>query len=379
MRLRVALIGLGKMGLSHQAIINSHPDVELVAVCDTVGYVLDVLHKYTGVKCYTDYKKLLAEEKLDAVFIATPSRFHAEMVGAALDLGIHTFCEKPFCLDVGEGRRLVELAESKGLVTQVGYHYRFVGAFQEMKRLVDTGILGRIHHFRIEAYGPVVLKPKGSTWRTSKNEGGGCLYDYACHGIDLVNYILGRPDAVGGTVLSKVFSADVEDEVYCSFFYASGMTGHMAANWSDESHRKMSTKLTIWGTNGKIAADRQEVQIYLRDAPDIATGLKQGWNTRYTTDLTEEVWFYLRGEEYSAQIDHFVQCIKAGAHDTRSSFRSAADSDLVAAMMIQDAADGRHVNANSLTGDSQMPVQPSASSGPLKNLLDRLVNLFVKR
>ena len=78
--MRVALIGLGKMGLSHCAIINTHPDVELVAVCDTTEYLLDILKKYTSVKTYTDYHKLIATEKLDAVFVATPSRVHPEMV-----------------------------------------------------------------------------------------------------------------------------------------------------------------------------------------------------------------------------------------------------------------------------------------------------------
>lgn len=336
--IRIALIGIGKMGLSHLAIINSHPDVDLVAVCDATVFVLDVLNKYSGVKCYSNYKKLLDEEKPDAVFIATPSRFHGEMVQAALERNIHVFCEKPFCLDLAEGQRMVELAERKGLVNQVGYHYRFVATFEEMKRLVDAGALGQIHHVRAEAYGPVVLKQKGTTWRTNKNEGGGCLYDYACHGIDLLNYLVGEPDAVAGTVLNKIFSQDVEDEVYATLFYADGKTGQIAANWSDESFRKMSTKVSIWGSNGKITADRQEVQIFLRSVPDGVRQLKQGWNTLYTTDLTKEVWFYLRGEEYSAQVDHFVQSIKAGRTNTRSTFRSALAADLVTSMMLKDAA-----------------------------------------
>ena len=159
--IRIALLGLGKMGLSHQAIVNSHPDVDLVAVCDTTDYLLDVLTKYTGVKTYSDYRKLFAEEKLDAALIATPSRFHAEMVRAALDANLHVFCEKPFCLDVAEGRALAELATQKNLVNQVGYHYRFVEAFHEMKRLLDLGIIGKLHHILAEAYGPVVLRPKG--------------------------------------------------------------------------------------------------------------------------------------------------------------------------------------------------------------------------
>lgn len=334
---RVAVLGLGKMGISHLAIVKSHPDVVLVAVCDTTAYLLDILEKYTSVKTYTDYRKLFASEKLDAVIIATPSRSHAGLVQAALDANVHVFCEKPFCLDAAEGLRLAELAESKKLVNQVGYHYRFVGVFHEAKRLLDLQILGRLHHVRGEAYGPVVLRPKGVTWRTRKSEGGGCLYDYACHAIDLVNYFVGRPGAVGGTVLNRLFSNDVEDEVYSSLYFQNGLTGQIAANWSDESHRKMSTKITVWGTNGKIVADRQELQVYLRDNAPIPEGFNAGWNIRYITDLTEGVGFYLRGEEYSAQIDHFIDAIKLQRLDTRSTFRSSTDADLVAAAMVRDA------------------------------------------
>ena len=259
------------------------------------------------------------------------------MVRAALDAGLHVFCEKPFCLDAEEGLRLADLAERKGLINQVGYHYRFVATFHELKRLLDSGMLGTLHHIRAEAYGPVVLRPKGRSWRTSKSEGGGCLHDYASHAIDLVNYLVGRPQAVGGTIMNSLFSNDVEDEVYSNLFYPNGMTGQIAANWSDESHRKMSTKVSVWGKNGKIVADRQELQIYLRDESHAPADFTKGWNTRYTTDLTDPVWFYLRGEEYSAQVNHFVEAIKAGRTNTRSTFRSAVDTDLVMNAMARDS------------------------------------------
>lgn len=335
--IRVALLGLGKMGLSHCAIVNTHPDVSLVAVCDTSDYLLSVFAKYTGIKTYTDYRKLLESEALDAVIVATPSRYHAEMVGSALRKGLHVFCEKPFCLNVEEGLELAKLAEERGLVNQVGYHYRFVGAFQELKRLLDANVLGRLHHIRAEAFGPVVLKPKGSTWRSRRQEGGGCLYDYASHAIDLVNYLVGRPQSVGGTLMNRLFSGDAEDEVYTNLYYADGLTGQIAANWSDESQRKMATKISVWGANGKIVADRQDLQIYIRDPNLAPEGFSKGWNTRYTTALTQPVWFYLRGEEYSAQIDHFVRAVKTGHTETASSFRSAIDTDLVVSAMVKDA------------------------------------------
>jgi scyllo-inositol 2-dehydrogenase (NADP+) len=335
--IRVALFGLGKMGLSHLAMINAHPDAKLIAVCDRSEYLLDVLSKYTPVKTYTDYKQLLKAEKLDAVFVATPSRSHTEIVGKALDAGLHVFCEKPLCLDPADGLQLAELAEKRKLVNHVGYHYRFVGSFSEMKRILRSNVLGTLSHVRAEAYGPVVLRPKGSTWRTDKAEGGGCLYDYASHAIDLVNYLVGQPDAVSGTIMRKIYSSDVEDEVYANIYYSNGMTGHIAANWSEESYRKMSTTVTVWGANGKIIADRQELRVYFREDKGVIEGFNKGWNVRYTTDLTEPVWFYLRGEEYSAQVDHFFQAIKAGRTETRSTFRTATDADLVVSAMLRDA------------------------------------------
>lgn len=343
---KLAVIGLGKMGLSHLAMINAHPDVQLTAVCDSAGYVLDVLSKYTGLRPYSDFDAMLREVPLDAVVIATPSSMHGRMVKAALDKGLHVFCEKPFCLDADEGTELAQFADQKGLVNQVGYHYRFVGAFQEVKRLLDGSAIGDVSHVLAEAYGPVVLKPKGSTWRTQRAEGGGCLYDYAAHPINLVNWYFGSPGAVGGTVLNSVFSKETDDEVFSTLHFADGKSAQISVHWSDESYRKMSTKMTIWGTAGRIYADRQECQVYLRDGARIPAGYQKGWNVRYTTDLTEPVWFYVRGEEYSSQLDYFVRCIGEKRRDNVNSFANAVATDRVMATMVTDATRGSTTSTN---------------------------------
>lgn len=219
--IRTAIVGLGKMGLSHLAILRTHPDLDVVGVCDSAGYLRDILAKYTGLDCYDDFDRMLTQTKADAVVVAVPSRLHAPMV-ERFARGTHVFCEKPFVLDVADGERLVTLAEGNQLVTQVGYHCRFIGAFQEAARIVASGALGQVHHVRAEAYGPVVLRPKGSTWRGVKAEGGGALYDYACHAIDLMNFIAGVPRSVDGVVRHSVFSRDVDDEVYCTMRYDNG-------------------------------------------------------------------------------------------------------------------------------------------------------------
>lgn len=333
---RIAVVGLGKMGVSHLSILNAHPDVAVVAVCDPTGYILDVLKKYTGISGYTDFKKMLNAVALDAIVIATPSRLHAPLVREALERGLHVFCEKPFCLDAADSERLAALAASKRLVNQVGYHYRFVGAFQEVKRLLDAGAIGDVTHALAEAYGPVVLKPKGSTWRTKSAEGGGCLYDYAAHPLNLLNWYFGAPERVAGSVLKKVFSRDTDDEVYSTLMFDKGLAAQLSVSWSDESFRKMGTKITVRGTNGKITADRQECQVYLRGLEPPPAGYDIGWNVKYVTELTEEPWFYLRGEEYSMQIDYFVRCIEGMKVENTNSFAESARTDRSIQMIKDD-------------------------------------------
>jgi predicted dehydrogenase len=253
---RLAVVGLGKMGLSHYAMINAHPQVKVEAVCDSSSYTLDTLNKYTGVRTYTDFNVLLREVDLDAVIIATPSSMHTGMVRAALDKNLHVFCEKPFCLDYVDSEQLATLADNKGVVNQVGYHCRFIGAFQEVKRLLDVQAIGEVTHVLAEAYGPVVLRPRGTSWRIQRSEGGGCLYDYAAHPLNLLNWYLGEPRAVGGSILNKIFSKDTDDEVFGTLYYEGDKSAQISVNWSDESYRKMTTKITIWGKHGRIFADR---------------------------------------------------------------------------------------------------------------------------
>ncbi|MGL3149303.1 Gfo/Idh/MocA family protein [Microbacterium sp. A82] len=338
-RVRVGVVGVGKMGLSHLAIVRALRNVELVGVVDSTDYLLDVLNKYTGAATFSTLEKMLDQAQPDAIIIATPTGSHAALVRSALERGVHVFCEKPLTLSAEESRELAEFAAEHRLVAQVGYHNRFIATFQAVKQLLEQNAIGRVTHVLAEAYGPVVLKAKGSTWRSKRATGGGCLYDYAAHPLDLVHWYLGSPDRVRGSVLNSIFSADTDDEVYATLDYADGASVQLSVNWSDESYRKMSTSITISGSQGRIVADRQELRVYLRDDATIPDGYRTGWNIKYTTDLTEQVSFYLRGEEYSAQLESFIDSIAAGETEARqNSFASAAHTDQVIEWILQDAA-----------------------------------------
>jgi predicted dehydrogenase len=359
---KLGVVGLGKMGLSHLSIANTDPRVAVVGVCDPTGYVLDVVNKYAGFHTYADYRALIDEARPEAVVVATPSRTHGEICKYAVDRGIHVFVEKPFCLSVAEGAELAALATEKAVVNQVGYHYRFVGAFEKAHKLLEAGVIGAVHNFRVEAYGPVVLQPKGSTWRSNKTEGGGCLYDYASHAVNLTTYLFGMPSGVGGSVVRSIFSRGVDDEVYSTLHY-SDKSGQLCVNWSDDTHRKMSLRIEVWGSKGKLNVDRQECQVHLRDGARPEHELARGWTTLYTTELTRPMRYYVRGEEYSAQIDHFIDCVLARRTENVNSFASALETDRVLDMIQRDAGLGPRVLADTA------PAEPLPASGIRETLI----------
>ena len=329
---KVALIGAGKMGISHLSILGAHPNVEVVGISDTSKMVTDVFKKYSAFPCFSDYEDMLEKARPEAVFVAVPTKFHASMVKKVLENGNHVFAEKPLCLTPEEGKQLVEIAAHKNLVNQVGYHNKFIGTFQEVKRLLDEGYIGDIFHFAGESYGPVVIRPKQDTWRSDPSEGGGCLMDYASHVIDLINYILGPISKVTGSILKSFYSKNVEDAVFSLLELSNKVSGVLSVNWSDETYRKMSTSLTIMGSKGKIISDANELKVYFKTS-ECPSGYTKGWNVKYITDLTEPVNFYLRGEEYSSQIDYFINAVERKVPNSINNFESAWHTDRVISLI----------------------------------------------
>jgi predicted dehydrogenase len=337
--IKMAVIGLGKMGLSHLAIANGLSGIEIVAIADSAPLVGSALSKVTGIRHLSDAKDALKLEALDAIIVATPTASHEAIVRAAISRGLHVFCEKPLTLDERVSAELASRAEEAGVVTQVGYHNRFVACFGELKRLVDAGAIGRVSHVLAEAYGPVVTRSAKATWRGKAELGGGALMDYAAHPLNLLNWYFGAATSCDGAVLSQIFSKAVEDEVYASLRFGE-VSAQLSVNWSDSSQRKMATQITIWGERGKLYADRQELRAFFWDKSHAPEGYGEGWNVRYTTELTQPVEFYIRGEEYSAQLETFRDRIAGKSKNATNTFADAALTDS-AIHLIRAAAAGR--------------------------------------
>ena len=149
-----------------------------------------------------------------------------------------------------------------------------------------------------------------------------------------MNFVVGPPEKVASAQLRSIYSKDVEDAVYASFVYPGGASGTLETNWSDETYRKMSTTLVVQGTKGKIIVDRQECKVYLRQGAEFEQ-YPAGWTIRYITELQAPVAFYLRGEEYSAQIDAFVGAVQRGTAEHENSFASAYETDRIIDLVMK--------------------------------------------
>lgn len=339
----IGIIGFGRMGITHYSIINSHPDVTISAVADTSSLVLSLLKKYIkGIHTYNDYNELLEEDRLNAILICTPPISHYPIAMRAAEKGIHVFAEKPFTTKENHANILSKLFDQKKIVNQVGYVNRFNDVFISVKQCIEKGIIGKVIRFKSEMYSRTITKSnEGKTWRDSRENGGGAVFEMASHAIDLVNYLIGKPDKVTGSCLTSIFSKNVEDAVNATFLYKNGISGTINVNWSDESFRKPINKIEIFGSQGKILADQHGMKIYIKkNAPE--NNLCEGWNTIYITDVFKPVPFYVRGNEFTAQLYHFIDCIEGREKKNKCTFGDATETlDIIGAIFNDYELNGK--------------------------------------
>ncbi|SDQ21721.1 Gfo/Idh/MocA family oxidoreductase [Quadrisphaera sp. DSM 44207] len=147
---RVALVGSGRMGSFHGRTLSSRlPGVRLAAVADPAPGAAQRLADALGAaRASTDPAEVLADPDVDAVVVAAPARFHADLVVAAAGAGKHVFCEKPMAMHLADARRAIDAAREAGVVLQVGFNRRFAPDWSAARALLDDGRLGAVRLLR---------------------------------------------------------------------------------------------------------------------------------------------------------------------------------------------------------------------------------------
>lgn len=337
--LRGAVTGFGRMGITHFSILNCHPEVEFAAICDPTSFIRSKAEKHLGIPVFSDHAKMIDESDLDFVIIATPTGTHADCALRAIENGVHMFMEKPLAVTPSDGETILRALSERPVVNQVGYVLRFNDIFLAIKQILSDRVLGDVISFKSEVRGPTILRDVSEGWRAKKSQGGGCLHDFASHAVDLICYLFGPPTQISGSKLQKIYSTSVDDAVYSTMTYESGTIGTLQANWSDASYRKPTYSLDILCKGGRLVADLHQFKIFFRDEPEL-TRYRKGWNTVYVTDIAEPVRFYLRGYEFTRQLDYFIEQIRSDNAANLSSFQDGHTTDRIIAMIAADAEHG---------------------------------------
>ena len=191
-KLRVGIIGLGKISVMHLASISSLSQATLVACCDIKKELADSVAKKYNAKAYYDYTKMLDSEPLDAVHILLPHHLHVKVAAYAFERGINVLSEKPIDIDYESAKNAVELASKRGLLYGVILQCRYNNSSQLVKRAIKSGKLGKIISARstLTWSRPDEYYLKSDWKGTWDKEGGGVIIDQAIHSIDLVNWLI---------------------------------------------------------------------------------------------------------------------------------------------------------------------------------------------
>jgi predicted dehydrogenase len=200
-KLRIGFIGTGGIANSHMKAYKQFDDVEVVAGADLIeGKAADFFAKYDlpNVKCYTDYKQMIAENELDAVSICTYNREHAVPAMYAMQHGLHVLLEKPMTVTLDEAVELCRVEKETGKILSIGFQPRFDPNMQEIGRIVRSGVLGKIYYIQTGGGRRKGIPAQGEKTTFIRNEtaGIGALGDIGCYSLDMVLNALGYPKPI---------------------------------------------------------------------------------------------------------------------------------------------------------------------------------------
>ena len=202
-KLRVGIIGCGRISVRHVGSAMLLPQANLIAVCDIRSEKAQAVAEKCGAKAYTDYKEMIDKENLDCVHICLPHYLHVPAAEYAFGRGVNVLSEKPMSINYNDAVHAVNKAKECGVLYGVIFQSRYNAATIFVKNALDSGKLGKIKSASSvltwsrsdDYYG-------GSDWKgTWDKEGGGVVIDQAIHSIDLVNYFIGEtPKTVGASM-----------------------------------------------------------------------------------------------------------------------------------------------------------------------------------
>jgi len=334
----VGLLGYAFMGKAHANGYRKMPFFfypppalpRLVAICGrTEEAVAEAAKRFGFETYYTDWKKLIVDDRIELVDNCLPNNMHAEPCIEAAEAGKNIICEKPLASTLEDAKVVYEAAEKAGVKNMTAFNYRFVPAIRLAKQLIDEGYIGKILQYRAVYLQEWIMDPNFPlVWRLRKSvAGSGALGDLGAHIIDLARFLVGEVASVCG--LTETFikerplpedpekkgKVDVDDVFIAMARFKNGAIGSFEASRFCAG-RKNYQRVEIHGTEGSIVFNLErlnELEVYSKKDPEDRMGFRDILVTESVHPFMEHWWphGHIIGWEHTFvhEIHHFIDCI----------------------------------------------------------------------
>ncbi len=332
-RIKVGVIGMGKMGILHTGILSALDGVKVAAAAekdDTLrSYLTSIMH---NMNMYDDYVTMLNKEDLDIVYITTPVSLHARMVKDCIKSNVNFFVEKPLAVNMQECIGICS-SVSKDLINAVGFSKRFTDTFAKAKDIITNDMLGDLIYVKGTMYlTQVFSSSKG--WRFKRSEsGGGVLLELASHLVDMLLWYFGDVKSVVA-VSKSYYSSEVEDFAHAILKFKNDLTGYLDASWSMRNYRLPEINIEVHGSNGTMLVNDDYIRVTLDDVNRDIDGLRlrEGITTIYKQDLFKGVPIDIGGVEYTREDIHVVESLRERRQSSINVFEASKVQSVIDAI-----------------------------------------------
>ncbi len=301
--LKIGIAGLGFMGQMHYRCWKGREDAQIVAICDSNKNIVEDCKKtigniegaenaidFTGINIYSDFGKMLAEEKLDAISLTLPTYLHAKHTIQALKSGVNVLCEKPMGLNVSECDSMIAAAKSSGKLLQIGHCVRFWPEYARVKEIIAGGEYGKVLAATFQRLSAV---PTWSyeNWIMNEQRSGGVVMDLHIHDSDFVQYVFGMPRAV--------YSSGGKD--------SEGKLGHVVTQYLYDNDSVITAEggwalMPAFGFEMSFNIVQEKATIVYDCTREPAFKVCPAEGEAFTPEVQQ-------GDGYILEIDHFVKVI----------------------------------------------------------------------
>lgn len=333
---RVAVVGLGKLGVAHTAVLSMVPGVRLVGLTDSLPAGGKSL-RGMGFQApfYPTLAGLLAEAKPDAVWVCTPPHAHEPVARECVEAGAAVFVEKPLAESVASAERLAELSSRPGARVACGYTLAFWPSFAAAQHALASGALGEVRGGRSSMFLSQVFGPQKGWIADPGKSGGGVVANISSHLLFVLRWCLGQPVGVRGEW--KKLHGVVEDEVRATYRFANGAEVSFESSWSVQGYPMSETVLELQGDNGSLRVTNESLELDLREA-------RAGWPAGRThvahPELPQPARFDLNGEAYTLEDAAFAAWVAGGEPPPGSTELALDVQRMMSALYASCAANG---------------------------------------